>query len=170
MRAEPGITAAAVIVREDTPGDKRLVAYLVAEGATEAAAPEAGESAPEGSTAPAPWEPDPAELRTALRRTLPDYMVPAAFVTLDALPLSPNGKLDRRALPAPQARRTGGALAAPETETQRVLAEIWAEILTLPEVGVDDDFFDLGGHSLLATQVIARARKRLPEVGPGRSA
>ncbi|WP_432009095.1 amino acid adenylation domain-containing protein [Streptomyces bacillaris] len=175
LRAEPGITAAAVIVREDTPGDKRLVAYLVAEGATEAAAPavaadgpaapEAGESAPEGSTAPAPWEPDPAELRTALRRTLPDYMVPAAFVTLDALPLSPNGKLDRRALPAPQARRTGGALAAPETETQRVLAEIWAEILTLPEVGVDDDFFDLGGHSLLATQVIARARKRLPEVG-----
>ncbi|MFF8436296.1 non-ribosomal peptide synthetase/MFS transporter [Streptomyces bacillaris] len=177
LRAEPGISAAAVIVREDTPGDKRLVAYLVAGGATEAAAPEAaapvdgpaapeaGESAPEGSTAPAPWEPDPAELRTALRRTLPDYMVPAAFVTLDALPLSPNGKLDRRALPAPQARRTGGALAAPETETQRVLAEIWAEILTLPEVGVDDDFFDLGGHSLLATQVIARARKRLPEVG-----
>ncbi|WP_244229809.1 amino acid adenylation domain-containing protein [Kitasatospora albolonga] len=179
LRAEPGIAAAAVIVREDNPGDKRLVAYLVAEGAPdptgapdstdapahagEAAAPEAGATAPEG--APAPWEPDPAELRTALRRTLPDYMVPAAFVALDALPLSPNGKLDRRALPAPQARRTGGALAAPETGTQRVLAEIWAEILTLPEVGVDDDFFDLGGHSLLATQVIARARKLLPEVG-----
>ncbi|XUZ96418.1 amino acid adenylation domain-containing protein [Streptomyces araujoniae] len=161
LRAEPGITAAAVIVREDNPGDKRLVAYLVA---ADGPAP-AGEPAPEGSAAPAPREPDPAELRTALRRTLPDYMVPAAFVTLDALPLSPNGKLDRRALPAPQARRTGGALAAPETETQRVLAEIWAEILTLPEVGVDDDFFDLGGHSLLATQVIARARKRLPEVG-----
>ncbi|ARI53936.1 non-ribosomal peptide synthetase [Streptomyces sp. S8] len=161
LRAEPGITAAAVIVREDNPGDKRLVAYLVA---ADGPAP-AGEPAPDGSAAPAPREPDPAELRTALRRTLPDYMVPAAFVTLDALPLSPNGKLDRRALPAPQARRTGGALAAPETETQRVLAEIWAEILTLPEVGVDDDFFDLGGHSLLATQVIARARKRLPEVG-----
>ncbi len=174
LRAEPGITAAAVIVREDNPGDKRLVAYLVAGGATEAAAPVDGAAAPEaGESAPqenarqekAPWEPDPAELRTALRRTLPDYMVPAAFVTLDALPLSPNGKLDRRALPAPQARRTGGALAAPETETERVLAGIWAEILTLPEVGVDDDFFDLGGHSLLATQVIARARKRLPEVG-----
>ncbi|MFD8728289.1 amino acid adenylation domain-containing protein [Streptomyces sp. NPDC059611] len=200
LLAEPEIAAAAVIVREDQPGDKRLVAYLVpAEPTASAGAVEApGASAPAGAGEPStpdgdagaqvsgetagapapagagealvagvpePWEPDPAALRTALRRTLPDYMVPAAFVALEALPLSPNGKLDRRALPAPQARRTGGALAAPETETQRVLAEVWAEILTLPEVGVDDDFFDLGGHSLLATQVIARARKRLPEVG-----
>ncbi|WP_137234173.1 non-ribosomal peptide synthetase/MFS transporter [Streptomyces sp. BPSDS2] len=146
LRAEEGIAAAAVIVREDNPGDKRLVAYVV-------------------RAADADTDLDPALLRTALRRTLPDYMVPAAFVTLDALPLTPNGKLDRRALPAPQARRTGGAMAAPETATQQVLAEIWAEILNLPEVGVDDDFFDLGGHSLLATQVIARARKRLPEAG-----
>ncbi|MEV0007135.1 amino acid adenylation domain-containing protein [Streptomyces sp. NPDC047973] len=145
LRAEPAVAATAVVVREDNPGDKRLVAYLVLEDGTE--------------------EPDPADLRTALRRTLPDYMVPAAFVVLDALPLSPNGKLDRRALPAPQARRTGGAMAAPETETERILAEIWAEVLTLPEVGVDDDFFDLGGHSLLATQVVARARKRLPDAG-----
>ncbi|MFE6771404.1 amino acid adenylation domain-containing protein [Streptomyces fimicarius] len=146
LRAEEGIAAAAVIVREDNPGDKRLVAYVV-------------------RAADADTDLDPALLRTALRRTLPDYMVPAAFVTLDALPLTPNGKLDRRALPAPQARRTGGAMAAPETATQQVLAEIWAEILNLPEVGVDDDFFDLGGHSLLATQVIARARRRLPEAG-----
>ncbi|MFI0594059.1 amino acid adenylation domain-containing protein [Streptomyces griseus] len=158
LRAEEGIAAAAVIVREDTPGDKRLVAYVV-RAADADTGPEAA-----GDTEPAP-EADPALLRTALRRTLPDYMVPAAFVTLDALPLTPNGKLDRRALPAPQARRTGGAMAAPETAAQQVLAEIWAEILNLPEVGVDDDFFDLGGHSLLATQVIARARKRLPEAG-----
>ncbi|NEC24777.1 non-ribosomal peptide synthetase/MFS transporter [Streptomyces parvus] len=170
LRAEEGIAAAAVIVREDNPGDKRLVAYVV-RAADADTGPDANtgpdavggpEAAGDADTDP---EPDPALLRTALRRTLPDYMVPAAFVTLDALPLTPNGKLDRRALPAPQARRTGGATAAPETATQQVLAEIWAEILNLPEVGVDDDFFDLGGHSLLATQVIARARKRLPEAG-----
>ncbi|MFE6982896.1 non-ribosomal peptide synthetase/MFS transporter [Streptomyces griseus] len=168
LRAEEGIAAAAVIVREDNPGDKRLVAYVVraadADTGTEATeGPDTGtdvEGDPDADT-----DLDPALLRTALRRTLPDYMVPAAFVTLDALPLTPNGKLDRRALPAPQARRTGGAMAAPETATQQVLAEIWAEILNLPEVGVDDDFFDLGGHSLLATQVIARARRRLPEAG-----
>ncbi|MFW3474300.1 amino acid adenylation domain-containing protein [Streptomyces microflavus] len=171
LLAEPGVAAAAVIVREDSPGDKRLVAYLVPveppapTGAGETPVTGEHELQEPGAGEPEPWEPDAAALRTALRRTLPDYMVPAAFVALEALPLSPNGKLDRRALPAPQARRTGGALAAPETETQRVLAEVWAEILTLPEVGVDDDFFDLGGHSLLATQVIARARKRLPEVG-----
>ncbi|MZG02114.1 non-ribosomal peptide synthetase/MFS transporter [Streptomyces sp. SID5614] len=205
LRAEDGIAAAAVIVREDRPGDKRLVAYVVPGGAGDASpAPaggddRAGDASPArgggddraGDANPAPARgddragggdpgraegrepgrsgaagPDPAALRTALRRTLPDYMVPAAFVTLDALPLTPNGKLDRRALPAPQtARRTGEALAAPETATQQVLATIWAEILHLPEVGVDDDFFDLGGHSLLATQVIARARKRLPEAG-----
>ncbi|WP_103507882.1 non-ribosomal peptide synthetase/MFS transporter [Streptomyces sp. SM13] len=158
LRAEEGIAAAAVIVREDNPGDKRLVAYVVR-------AADADREAGRDPDPDADTDLDPALLRTALRRTLPDYMVPAAFVTLDALPLTPNGKLDRRALPAPQARRTGGAVAAPETATQQVLAEIWAEILNLPEVGVDDDFFDLGGHSLLATQVIARARRRLPEAG-----
>ncbi|MEV7914249.1 non-ribosomal peptide synthetase/MFS transporter [Streptomyces griseus] len=180
LRAEQGIAAAAVIVREDNPGDKRLVAYVVRAadadtGPKATEGPDTGtdvEGDPDADTGPKhPGSPeadtdlDPALLRTALRRTLPDYMVPAAFVTLDALPLTPNGKLDRRALPAPQARRTGGAMAAPETATQQVLAEIWAEILNLPEVGVDDVFFDLGGHSLLATQVIARARKRLPEAG-----
>ncbi|MBV7246415.1 non-ribosomal peptide synthetase/MFS transporter [Streptomyces sp. MW-W600-10] len=180
LRAEEGIAAAAVIVREDNPGDKRLVAYVVRAadadtGPKATEGPDTGpdvEGDPDADTGPKhPGSPDadtdldPALLRTALRRTLPDYMVPAAFVTLDALPLTPNGKLDRRALPAPQARRTGGAMAAPETATQQVLAEIWAEILNLPEVGVDDDFFDLGGHSLLATQVIARARRRLPEAG-----
>ncbi|MFE7335043.1 non-ribosomal peptide synthetase/MFS transporter [Streptomyces griseus] len=180
LRAEEGIAAAAVIVREDNPGDKRLVAYVVRAadadtGPKATEGPGTGpdvEGDPDADTGPKhPGSPDadidldPALLRTALRRTLPDYMVPAAFVTLDALPLTPNGKLDRRALPAPQARRTGGAMAAPETATQQVLAEIWAEILNLPEVGVDDDFFDLGGHSLLATQVIARARRRLPEAG-----
>ncbi|MFF0568380.1 amino acid adenylation domain-containing protein [Streptomyces sp. NPDC004041] len=177
LRAEDGVAAAAVIVREDHPGDKRLVAYVVPDRSGDAGPDRAGDPRPglagddERAGRGEPGRdgdagPDPAALRTALRRTLPDYMVPAAFVALDALPLTPNGKLDRRALPAPQAaRRTGAALAAPETATQQVLAAIWADILNLPEVGVDDDFFDLGGHSLLATQVIARARKRLPEAG-----
>lgn len=162
LRAEPSVVAAAVVVREDTPGDKRLVAYLVMR---DAGAEPAGDTEPD-ETGPGDTEPDAAALRTALRRTLPDYMVPTAFVALPVLPLSPNGKLDRRALPAPRARRTAaGALAAPETETERVLAAVWCEVLKLPETGIDDDFFDLGGHSLLATQVVARARKRLPEVG-----
>ncbi len=150
LRAEPSVAAAAVVVREDRPGDKRLVAYVVRQE------PDVTDEDADETAA----------LRTALRRTLPDYMVPAAFVTLPALPLSPNGKLDRRALPAPQARRaTGSALALPGTEAERVLAAIWCEVLNLPEVGIDDDFFDLGGHSLLATQVVARARRRLPETG-----
>ncbi|GAA1385271.1 hypothetical protein GCM10009639_07780 [Kitasatospora putterlickiae] len=144
LRARPGIADAAVIVREDRPGDKRLTGYLV--------------------PAPGADEPDPAALRAALKRTLPDHQVPAAFAVLPALPLTPNGKLDRRALPAPRIRRDAGA-AKPATEAERVLAEIWAEVLGLPEVGTDEDFFDLGGHSLLATQVVAKARKRLTEAG-----
>ncbi|MFB7473599.1 amino acid adenylation domain-containing protein [Kitasatospora sp. NPDC056184] len=144
LRARPGIADAAVVVREDRPGDKRLTGYLV---------PALGAE-----------EPDPAALRAALKRTLPDHQVPAAFAVLPALPLTPNGKLDRRALPAPQVRRDAGA-AEPATEAERVLAEIWAEVLGLPEVGTDEDFFDLGGHSLLATQVVAKARKRLAEAG-----
>ncbi|MFF7454508.1 amino acid adenylation domain-containing protein [Kitasatospora sp. NPDC008115] len=144
LRAQPGIADAAVVVREDRPGDKRLTGYLV--------------------PAPGADEPDPAALRATLKRTLPDHQVPAAFAVLPALPLTPNGKLDRRALPAPQVRRDAGA-AKPATKAERVLAEIWAEVLGLPEVGTDEDFFDLGGHSLLATQVVAKARKRLTEAG-----
>ncbi|MFD0275028.1 amino acid adenylation domain-containing protein [Kitasatospora sp. NPDC127111] len=145
LRAQPGIADAAVIVREDNPGDKRLVGYLVLAAGAE--------------------EPEPAALRAALKLSLPDHQVPTAFPVLDALPLTPNGKLDRRALPAPKARRAGGGVQRPETEAERVLAEIWAEVLGVPEVGTDEDFFDLGGHSLLATQVVARARKRLTEAG-----
>ncbi|WP_442906129.1 amino acid adenylation domain-containing protein [Kitasatospora sp. NBC_00458] len=144
LRARPGIADAAVVVREDRPGDKRLVGYLV--------------------PAPGADEPDPAALRAALKRSLPDHQVPTAFAVLPALPLTPNGKLDRRALPAPKLRRDAGAT-APATPAERVLAEIWAEVLGLPEVGTDEDFFDLGGHSLLATQVVAKARRRLAEAG-----
>ncbi|HET6211301.1 MAG TPA: amino acid adenylation domain-containing protein [Micromonosporaceae bacterium] len=133
LREQPGVREAAVAVREPMPGDKRIVAYLV--GAA-----------------------DPAALRRALGRRLPDYMVPAAFVPLDALPLSANGKLDRAALPmpAPVAAPAGGS--APETDAEREIAAIWCAVLGLDRVGADDDFFALGGHSLLATQVVARIR------------
>ncbi|MFS0694019.1 amino acid adenylation domain-containing protein [Streptomyces nitrosporeus] len=148
LRALPGISEAAVVVREDSPGDKRLAAYLVTGDGTD------------GTDLPGPQE-----LRSRLKRVLPDYMVPVSFTELPALPLSPNGKLDRRALPAPVVHRAAGARLAPGTPAERVLAEVWAEVLGLPEVGVEEDFFDLGGHSLLATQVVARART--PLIGAG---
>ncbi|SCL28052.1 amino acid adenylation domain-containing protein [Micromonospora pallida] len=135
LRDQSGVTEAAVIVREDTPGDKRLVAYLV-------------------GTA------EPTALKAALKERLPEYMVPNALVTLDALPLSPNGKLDRKALPAPVVSREASvALVEPRDDTERLLAGIWSEVLGVPTLGIDDDFFDLGGHSMLATQVVAKIRK-----------
>ncbi|MET7343994.1 amino acid adenylation domain-containing protein [Streptomyces sp. NPDC087866] len=145
LRALPSVTEAAVVVREDTPGDQRLAAYLVTDGSQA--------------------DPDPQELRAALKRVLPPSLVPVSFTTLPALPLTPNGKLDRRGLPAPQIHRTTGAASAPATPAERVLADIWADVLGLDEVGAEEDFFDLGGHSLLATQVVARARRLLPEAG-----
>ncbi|MEU8262199.1 amino acid adenylation domain-containing protein [Micromonospora sp. NPDC048999] len=135
LREQPGVTETAVIVREDSPGDKRLTAYLV--GPAEHAA-----------------------LKAALKDSLPEYMVPAAFVTLDALPLTPNGKLDRKALPAPVVTREASvALVEPRDDTERTLAAIWSEVLGVDTLGIDDDFFDLGGHSMLATQVVAKIRK-----------
>lgn len=135
LRDQPGVTEATVIVREDSPGDKRLTAYLVGEA-------------------------EHAALKGALKDTLPEYMVPAAFVTLDALPLTPNGKLDRKALPAPVVTREASvALVEPRDDTERALAAIWSEVLGVDTLGIDDDFFDLGGHSMLATQVVAKIRK-----------
>ena len=128
-----------VIVREDTPSDKRLVAYLVIK-----------------------QEPFPTinELRSFLKEKLPDYMVPSAFMFLDALPLTPNGKVDRQALPAPDRVRPEleSTFVAPRTPVEEVLAGIWAKVLGLEQVGIHDNFFELGGHSLLATQVISRLR------------
>ncbi|MGW4640521.1 amino acid adenylation domain-containing protein [Sphaerisporangium sp. NPDC004334] len=134
LREQPGVSDAAVVVREDRPGDKRIVAYLVGEAET-------------------------APLRAALKLRVPDYMVPSALVRLEALPLSPNGKLDRGALPAPALlREESTAFAPPETVTQESIAAVWRAVLGVERIGVDDDFFDLGGHSLLATQVIAGMR------------
>ncbi|MFB9443510.1 amino acid adenylation domain-containing protein [Dactylosporangium vinaceum] len=140
LREQPGVTEAAAVVREDQPGDQRIVAY---------------------AAGPA----DLAAARAALKRRLPDYMVPVAVVAVDALPLSPSGKLDRRALPAPQiVRDESTALVAPRTPAERFLADVWRDLLKLDALGIDDDFFDLGGHSMLATQLVARLRK---EFGAG---
>ena len=135
----PGIKQVVVIAREDEPGNKYLVAYLLTK-----------DNPPTAST-----------LRNFLNKKLPDYMIPAAFVFLDEFPLTPNSKINRRALPAPDAsqRNLEVDFVAPRTSTEQELATIWTEVLRLKQVGIYDNFFELGGHSLLATQVVSRLRE-----------
>jgi amino acid adenylation domain-containing protein len=132
-----GVQEAVVMTREDRPGDHRLVAYLVA---------------------PRSPRPSITTLRHALAATMPGFMIPSVFVWLDALPRLPGGKVDRRALPPPDAARPELAtpFIAPRTPVEDLLATLWAEILGLEQVGIHDDFFELGGHSLLATQLMSR--------------
>ncbi|WP_213781847.1 amino acid adenylation domain-containing protein, partial [Caballeronia sp. dw_276] len=132
LMALPQVRQAAVVAREDGTGEaaQRLVAYVVTD-------------ADAGNTTEAE------ALRAALRETLPEYMVPVHYMMLDALPLTANGKLDRRALPAPELKRSG-TYVAPRTDTERELAAIWSQVLRIGRVGLHDDFFELGGHSLLA--------------------
>jgi amino acid adenylation domain-containing protein/non-ribosomal peptide synthase protein (TIGR01720 family) len=139
LAAHPGVARAAVVAREDTPGQRRLVGYLV----------------PAGRSAPTP-----AELREHLARALPDYMLPAGYVLLDELPLSPNGKLDRRALPAPDptAEPVAAGYEPPRTDTERALTDIWTAALGHPRVGVHDDFFDLGGDSIRSLLIASRTQ------------
>ncbi len=137
LRRHPAIAGAAVIAREDIPGGKQLAAYLVA--------------APGGSA------PDPADLRAYLAETLPDYMIPATFTVLDELPLTANGKLDRRALPVPGIPASAGGYVAPRTPAEEVIAGIWADVLGLDQVGIYDNFFELGGDSLRSLGVVAQA-------------
>ncbi|WP_156749946.1 non-ribosomal peptide synthetase, partial [Mycobacterium sp. E2479] len=132
LAAMDGVAQAVVVAREDRPGDKRLVGYVI------------------GSV-------DPSEIRAALTERLPGHMVPAAVVALDALPLTPNGKLDTRALPAPWYQDVDH-YRAPTNAVEEILADIYAEVLGLERVGVDDSFFELGGDSILSMQVVARAR------------
>ncbi|MFC8125290.1 amino acid adenylation domain-containing protein [Streptomyces sp. NPDC057302] len=158
--ADARVTQAAVVVREDRPGDKRVVGYVVAASAGDSPAPGPGAS-------DAVSENLSEALRAHVRDRLPEYMVPSVVVTLPALPLTPNGKLDRRALPAPDVtagRGTGGR--APRTPREELLCGLFAEVLGLASVGIDDDFFDLGGHSLLATRLVNRVRA---ELGTGTS-
>ncbi|HEX7238939.1 MAG TPA: amino acid adenylation domain-containing protein, partial [Longimicrobiaceae bacterium] len=140
LLAHPGVREALVLAREDVPGEKRLAAYLVADGPSVAVA----------------------DLRAHLAERLPEHMVPAAFVLLDAFPLTPHGKTDRRALPAPDGARPdeGAGYVAPRTEVEAALAEVWAESLGVERVGVDDNYFALGGDSIRSIQLLARARER----------
>ncbi len=133
LRRYPHVSDTMVVVREDRPGDRRLVAYI------------------------RPASIDGAAVRTWLKDQLPDYMIPAAIVALDSWPLTPNGKIDRAALPAPDPGVETGAQDAFCSPTEELLAGIWADVLGLHRIGAHDDFFDLGGHSLSATQVIGRA-------------
>ncbi|MFF3072028.1 amino acid adenylation domain-containing protein [Kitasatospora sp. NPDC057904] len=139
LAAQPGVGQVAVIVREDEPGDRRIVAYLTP------------------GDGPAP---DRSALRAGLGRTLPEHMLPSAFVPLDALPLSPNGKLDRRALPAPDRGAAPEAYVAPRTPVERQLAELWQRVLRLARIGVTDNFFELGGDSMHAVRVVGQAREQ----------
>lgn len=136
----PAVREAIMVVQEGPPGEKRLVAYVSAKGET---------------------RPSANELRDFLKQKLPEHMVPAIFVSLDAFPLTANGKVDRRALPAPDGRRpeVDEAFVACRTPTEDLLAEIWGQVLGVERVGIHDDFFQLGGHSLLATQVVSRIRE-----------
>ncbi|WP_078535445.1 amino acid adenylation domain-containing protein [Streptomyces pristinaespiralis] len=136
LAAHPDVTRAAVVARPGRAGDKVLVAYLVT-------APDAGDTTAE-------------QLRAGLETQLPDYMVPAAFVALPALPVTPNGKLDRDALPEPD--WGGGAGRPPRGPREEILCGLFAEVLGAPRVGTDDNFFELGGHSMLATRLVGRVK------------
>ncbi|NET57955.1 MAG: amino acid adenylation domain-containing protein, partial [Symploca sp. SIO2E6] len=135
-----------VILREDNPGNQKLVAYLVSQS-----------------------EVDIAQLKDSLQQQLPEYMIPSAWVVLDRLPLTPNGKVDRKALPTPDIELTEGGLVAPRTPSEEIIANIFASVLGVKAVGIYDNFFALGGHSLLATQVISRLREALQVELPLRS-
>jgi len=144
LAAHPDVTECAVIAREDIPGDKRLVAYLVTD---------------KSSTE---------HFRAHLKRDLPDYMIPAHFVSLPKLPLTVNGKLDRKALPAPDLEASDSRTehVAPRTPTESRIASIWGEALGIDSPGVNDNFFDLGGHSMKAAQIVTKLRSTLDvEIG-----
>ena len=138
----------AVVVAQDGPTGKQLVGYLVMLDPTLADDAHAQASAREA-------------VRRALKARLPDYMVPTHLMFLAQMPLTPNGKLDRKGLPQPDASQLQQAYVAPQSELEQQIAAIWAEVLRLPQVGLNDNFFDVGGHSLLAIQITSRVQAEL---------
>ena len=136
LKEIPGVVDAAAMLREDIPGDPRLVAYTAL-----------------------PEPRDGAGLLGALKQKLPDYMIPSAFVHLPALPLTANGKIDRRALPPPRAKSEPDESRPPRDAIERIVTDVWLELLKIPRIGANDNFFDIGGHSLLAAWVVARLRE-----------
>ncbi len=135
----PGVGQAVVVAREDTPGNKKLAAYV--------------------TTAAGAATPGVTDLRAHLKEKLPEYMIPALFTFLEALPLTPNGKVDRRALPAPDKAAAAREYVAPRDDKERFFCDLWQELLGLERVGVNDDFFELGGDSLLVIRVVTKANK-----------
>ena len=152
LSRHPAVRDVAVLAREDVPGDKRLVAYVVAREESGRIADDPDSGAASRSLVP--------QLRSYLTERVPEYMVPSGFVVLEALPLTPNGKIDRGALPAPHQDRPqlASLFVAPRNATEEALAEIWRGVLGVEQLGVHDHFFEVGGHSLLATQVVSRVR------------
>jgi natural product biosynthesis luciferase-like monooxygenase protein len=142
LRNQPQVLEAAVVLREDTPGDQRLVAYVRPASGAEA---------------------DTEALKAALRQQLPEFMVPSIFVSLAELPLTPNGKIDRKALPAPRLNeaKASAAYAAPKSQVETMITEIWQRALGLTKIGTRDNFFDIGGHSLLVVQVLKELREKV---------
>ncbi len=141
LLTHPGVAKAVVVGREDQPGELRLVAYIVAQSGAASDLPD--------------------QLLAMAGTRLPLHLVPSAIVLLDALPMTPSRKIDRKALPAPAGASTANAYLAPSGPVEHTLAALVAEVLRLPRVGMNDDFFALGGHSLLATQLISRIRRSL---------
>jgi natural product biosynthesis luciferase-like monooxygenase protein len=139
LRGQDGIADAVVLLREDTPGDQRLVAYLRTDGS----------------------ETDEGTLRDELRKQLPEFMVPSAWVRLDEFPLTPNGKVDRQRFPAPMSQRISARDGVPKNDAEAMVIEIWKKALGVPAIGTQVNFFDVGGHSLLAVQVLHELRERV---------
>jgi amino acid adenylation domain-containing protein len=144
LKRQPDVLDSAAIVREDTPGDKRLVAYVVRKQS-------------------APVQVEQSALIAALKKSLPDYLVPSAIVALAALPRTRQGKLDRNALPAPYSTKPTDSFAAPQTPLEEKMAAIWTDVLGVERVGMMDNFFDLGGHSLLGLRLVNQLREALGE-------
>ena len=160
----PAVQRSVVVAREDRPGEMRLVAYVVQGSGVRGQGSDVGESQTQNSK----LKTQNFELRAFLKERLPDYMVPSVVVLLEALPLTPSGKVDRKALPAPDGARPDLAdtFVAPRTPVEETLARVWAEILGIDRVGANDNFFDLGGDSILIFKMIARARQEGFQIAP----